>query len=484
MFGQKMQAIVLAAGKSSRFQTGKSKLVETICGQEMILFSTNLFSILNIPTTVVLGYQKEQIQEIINKKHGGAVNFIQQQEQHGTGHAVACTQKKWDKEHILIMNGDMPLVTKDIIMDLYKKHIEQDAVISFVTSCYTGSNHSYGRVVEDGKTIEIIEAKEFHGQQTEACTINAGIYLIKKEFLQDSINEIEKSKVTKEFYLTDLVKIASDQELTICTVNAPFDQIRGINNLQELWAAEQVKRAELIKHWMEKGVRFGIAHTVHLDLDIEVGQGSNIGCAVHINKGTRIGKNCIIEQNSIIENSILENEVTVYPNSIINDAYISSGASIGPFAYIRENTIVKEQAQVGNFVEVKNTILGSHSKAKHLSYLGNTTIGKNTNIGAGTITCNFNGVSKNKTIIEDNVFIGSNNTIVAPVIIKEDSFTAAGSTITENVPKQALAICRTRQINKENYGPKLKKRYQEENNHKESFVAAEKVKETSNTELL
>ena len=483
MFGQKMQAIVLAAGKSSRFQTGKSKLVETICGQEMILFSTNLLSTLNIPTTVVLGYQKEQIQEIINKKHGGAVNFIKQQEQHGTGHAVACTQNKWDREHILIMNGDMPLVRQDIIIDLYKKHIEQDAAISFVTSCCTGSNHSYGRVIEDGKTIEIIEAKEFHGQKTEVCIINAGIYLVKKEFLQDSINEIEKSETTKEFYLTDLVKIASDQGLTICTVNAPFDQIRGINNLQELWAAEQVKRAELIKHWMEKGVRFGIAHTVHLELDIEIGPGSSIGCSVHINKGSRIGKNCIIQQNSIIENSILESNVMVHPNSIINNSYISSGASIGPFAYIRENTIIKEQAQVGNFVEVKNTILGSGSKAKHLSYLGNATIGKNVNIGAGTITCNFNGVSKNKTIIEDNVFIGSNNTIVAPVIIQEDSFTAAGSTITENVPKEALAISRTRQINKENYGPKLKKRYEQtERDAKESFIAAAKVKEAS-TEL-
>ena len=482
MFGQKVQAIVLAAGKSSRFQTGKSKLVEMICGQEMILYSTNLLSALHIPTTVVLGYQKELIENIITKKHGNAVDFIHQQEQHGTGHAVACTQKKWHKEHILVMNGDMPLVKEETILQLYKQHIEKDAAISFVTACCADSEHSYGRVITRGQTVEIIESKEFNGPKDESCTINAGIYVIKKEFLHDTINEIEKSKVTKEFYLTDLVRIASDQEMIIGTVNAPFDQIRGINNLQELWAAEQIKRAELIKYWMEKGVRFGIAHSVHLDLDITIGAGTRIGCAVHINKGARIGKQCVIEQNSKIENSVLEDNVTIYPNTVIHNSYVSTGAQVGPFAHVRQNTIIKEDVQVGNFVELKNTVLAKGSKVKHLSYLGDALIGQNVNIGAGTITCNFNGVTKHKTTIKDNVFIGSNNTLVAPVTIHEGSFTAAGSTITEDIPKDALAISRTRQINKENYAPKLKARYEQAQDQEEShaFIAA-KANESSKT---
>lgn len=453
-----LQAIVLAAGKSKRFKTGKSKLAEKICGREMILYPINLLSSLDIHTTVVVGYQKETINEIITSHQKQDIQFVVQEEQHGTGHAILCAQDAWQEDHILVLNGDMPLLTQEIIVALYNKHIKEDASISFVVAHNDDpSSAQYSRVINDGRTIKIVEAEEFNGELHEHCYVNAGVYIVSKKFLEQNIQEIKQNEVKNEFIASDLVKIASQKNLSIASISAPFDCIRGINNMQELWAAEQVKRAELVRHWMSEGVRFATPHRTHLDIDVTIGAGTYIGAGVNIFGKTSIGQQCTIEPNTLLENATLESHVTVYSHSVIKNAHIGAHAQVGPFAHVHSNSFIDKKAVIGNFVEVTRSSVGRASKAKHLAYLGDAQIGQEANIGAGTITCNYDGVTKQKTVIGDNAFIGSNNSLVAPVTVEKNAYTAAGSVITEKVPEGALGIGRARQVNKENYAGKAKK---------------------------
>lgn len=458
-----LQAILLAGGRSTRFKTGKTKLVEKICGQEMVLYATTLLEKLAIPTTVLIGYEGDTVKECITKKHGSTINFVVQHEQKGTGHALLCTQETWHKEQLLIMNGDMPLVTAEIIEQLIQKHLETNASISFVTAHNADpSITGYGRVIQEDHTYRIIEPKEFHGDTHEHCCVNAGIYIIKKSFLTTSINELQASKLTHEFYLTDLIKIASDKQEIVKTLKVPFDAIRGVNDFKELWTVEQIKRSELISNYMAQGVRFYAAQNVHIDINTSIGAGSYIGNGVHIINNSHVGSNCIIESFSIINNAIIDNNAIVYSHSVINNATIGKSCTVGPFAHIEQHSTLDDHALIGNFVHVKNSKIGAHSKAKHLAYLGDTLLGTKVNIGAGTITCNYDGVKKHMTTINDHCFIGSNNTLVAPLTIEKNSYTAAGSVITKNVPQGALAIARSPQVIKEGYAQKLKEKLAQE----------------------
>lgn len=452
-----LQAIILAAGKSTRFNTKQSKLIEKICGQEMILYPTKLLASLEISTTLVVGYQREILESVVRKNHGERIKFVHQKEQIGTGHALLCTQDLWDKKNILILNGDVPLITTDMVTNIYQKHMKENAQITFVTAHNIDPTpNAYGRVIQENDKIKIVEAKDDKEERREHCCINAGIYLINKEFLQRAIHDLQKSSVTGELYITDLINIASQKGLKVETLSVPFDLIRGINTLQELWAVEQIKRSELIKYWMDKGIRFWSAQNNHIDLNVTIGAGTQIEAGVQLYGSTKIGENCKIEAFSILQDATLENNVTILPHSIIKESTIQDNAKVGPFAHVHSNSIIGQQAHIGNFVDVKKSDIGQNSKIKHLAYIGDSLVGKDVNIGAGTITCNFNGLTKEKTVIEDNAYIGSNNSLIAPIKIGKDAFTAAGSVITKDVPENALAIARAHQVNKEEYAKKLK----------------------------
>ncbi|HZW60921.1 MAG TPA: bifunctional UDP-N-acetylglucosamine diphosphorylase/glucosamine-1-phosphate N-acetyltransferase GlmU [Candidatus Babeliales bacterium] len=458
-----LQAILLAAGKSSRFQTGKTKLLEKICGQEMILYATRLLEQLSIPTSIVVGFQKEQVSHVVKEYHGDLISFVTQETQRGTGHALLCSKELWKHDNILIMNGDVPLIPQGTITELYFAHQAQNAAISFVIAHNADpSLGSYGRVVKEDNQIEIVEAKHFTGDPNKHCCINAGIYIINRKFLENSIAQIKPNESTAELYITDLVKMASMQGLPVVTVEAPFDRIRGINTLQELWIAEQIKRGELIKYWMDRGVHFSVAQNVHIDLDVTIGAGTKIGCGVHLLGKTEIGINCEVHEFSSLHTSTIGDNTIIFPHSIIKDTTIGCASKIGPFAHIHTQSHIGDHSVIGNFVEVKKSFIGNHTKAKHHAYLGDAHIGSNVNIGAGTIICNHNGATKNTTIINDGAYIGSNNTLVAPLTIGKQAFTAAGSVITDAVPAEALAIGRSRQVNKEGYAKKIKERAQQQ----------------------
>lgn len=444
-----IQAIILAAGKSTRFNTGRTKLAEKLCGQEIILYPAKLFTELAIPTTVVVGFQQELITSIITQHVTVPVQFVTQQSQQGSWDALSCTRDHWTQDHILVMNGDMPLVTQDIIVRLSTAHLEQEADISFVTAHHSEPSSSYGRVVTKHGITSIIEARDFFDDPQEYCCINAGIYLVKKSFLISQLHAIARNVHSNEFYITDLIKNASTLAKRIATVTAPFDRIRGVNTLEELWASEQIKRAELIRHWMNNGVRFSGAQNSHIDLSVQIGAGTVLEDGVKLRGNTVIGRGSYIGEFTSIENSTIQDNVTIYAHCVIKNSRIEHGAHVGPFAHLREQSIIKEDACVGNFVEIKNSTIGAHTKVKHISYLGDAYIGDCVNIGAGTITANHDGEQKQKTIIQDGAYIGCNTIIVAPVTVGAHSLTAAGSVIVENIPNQALAIARARQINKE-----------------------------------
>ena len=370
------------------------------------------------------------------------------------------------------MNGDMPLVSHKTIDELYEKHNKEDAVISFVTAhnCDDEAAH-YGRVIKKASSLSIIEAKEFTGDKANNCSVNAGIYLIKKNFLEQSIKKLQKSSITHEWYITDLIKIASDQKLPITTVEVPFDSIRGINNFKELWESEQIIKSQIIQFWMSEGVRFLNPLTTHIDQNVSIGAGSSIQSHVHITGHTSIGRNCTIEPFSIIKDSIIGNNTIIHSHSIVKNSAIENNGHIGPYAHIKQESIIKSNSVVGNFVEVKNSVIGEKSKTKHLTYIGDSTLGEAVNVGAGTVICNYDGKHKHQTTIEDKVFIGSNSTLIAPLHIEKNSFIAAGSTITDDIPQDTLAIARQRQTNKVNY---LHKKNSKTKDKKHHFVGATK----------
>jgi bifunctional UDP-N-acetylglucosamine pyrophosphorylase / glucosamine-1-phosphate N-acetyltransferase len=451
------QAIVLAAGKSKRFNTQTSKLLEPLCGKPMILYTTQLLEQLAIPATVVIGHQAGTVKEVITAHHQ-SVTFVEQTEQRGTGDALKQTQHQWHAQNILVINGDMPLITPAIITQLLNHHTTTHAAVTFVTTEHTDSGHAYGRVVRNGSTIKIVEAKDDGSHHADSYSINAGIYLMQRAFLEKHINDLTKDNNAHEYYITDLIAIANQHGYRIETVQAAFDEVRGVNTLKELWIAEHIKRSELISYWMQQGVRFFSPTTNQLDSSVSIDTGTQIHAGVHVLNNTTIGKHCIIEPFCILDNATIGDNCIIKSHSVIKDGTLATNVHIGPFARIHNNSVLQESSVIGNFVEVSRSTVGAATKAKHLSYIGDALIGTHVNIGAGTITCNYDGTDKHCTTIHDNAFIGSNNTIIAPIVIGSHAYTAGGSIVTHDVPDNALAIARARQVIKEGYAQKIEDR--------------------------
>jgi bifunctional UDP-N-acetylglucosamine pyrophosphorylase / glucosamine-1-phosphate N-acetyltransferase len=456
------QAIVLAAGPSTRFKTDQPKLVFPICGQEMILFPTKMLHRLGLPLTLVVGHKKELIQAAV-KQAGLEPTYAEQLEPKGTGHALLCSRPFWHADHILVMNGDVPLLVEEIIEDLINKHVTNQAVLTFVTAHNSDPELTgYGRVVRDGSILRVIEQFDSQHNPAQQCCVNGGVYIIKRSFLEASIHRIMPYPHSGETGIPELIRIASSQGLRVETSQVPFDYVRGVNTLKDLWLVEHIKRSELIAYWMTQGVRFAAAQNVHIDLDIIIGHDSFIGLGVLLLKGSRIGSHCRVDAFSLVSNSIIHDHATILAHSAIYDSVIHEHAKIGPFAHIRKESNIGPDTTIGNFVEVSESTTGSSTKAKHLAYLGNAQIGSQVHIGAGTVTCNYDGFSKQVTTIHDGAFIGNNTALVAPLSIGKEAITAPGSTLTSSVPDYAFTTAHATQITKEDYAPRLRQRLKEQ----------------------
>ena len=316
-YAQSIQGIVLAAGRSTRFATDYSKQSTPMCGLPLVLYPISLLTSLDIPTTVVLGYKKEEIQALIEDAQLKDVTFAYQEKQQGTGHALHCCESSWQADHLLVLNGDMPLINRDIVQDLITKHIEADAAISIVISYNTDPACTYGRIVQEENAIKVVEIKHFTGSREQHPYVNAGIYIIKKEFAAHYLPQVPLNPVTKEYYITDLVQLASDNNLTVCTSVAPYEALNGVNSLKELAIAHTIKRTQLIEQFMKTGVRFEMPETIGLDIDVTIGKNSVIGAGVQLINGTHIGNNCTIGAHCVLDGAIIPDNSVIKPLTYI-----------------------------------------------------------------------------------------------------------------------------------------------------------------------
>ncbi|MFB3905810.1 MAG: bifunctional UDP-N-acetylglucosamine diphosphorylase/glucosamine-1-phosphate N-acetyltransferase GlmU [Acidobacteriota bacterium] len=446
-------AVVLAAGKSTRFKSEKPKLLHKLCGKPLVCHLLDRLVALDVGRiVVVLGHGSESVHEALADY---PVDFALQEEQLGTGHATMCaTPALKDLEgSVLVLYGDTPLIAQETLARLYETRDREDAD-EVILTVETPEPQGYGRIVRDrqGMPARIVEEKDTSPEEKAIREINAGFVCFRLSTLLEHLPLLSNQNAAGEYYLTDMLALLRERGKKVVAVPAlSVQETAGINSREELARIETLLRAEIAAKWMREGVTILNPATVYIDPDVTIGPDTLLYPGVFLEGKTQIGPRCIIHSGCHLSDAILEADVVVDHCSVIRKSSVGQGTTVGPFAHLREHTCVAGNARIGNFVEVKKSTIGEGSKAAHLTYLGDATLGKDVNIGAGTITCNYDGVQKNKTIIEDGVFIGSDSQLVAPVTIHTGAYVAAGSTITEDVPAESLAIARSRQVNKEGW---------------------------------
>ncbi|MGI4852806.1 MAG: bifunctional UDP-N-acetylglucosamine diphosphorylase/glucosamine-1-phosphate N-acetyltransferase GlmU, partial [Janthinobacterium lividum] len=396
------------------------------------------------------------------------VRYVVQPQQLGTGHALQCV-RDWYREtgtaqpeHLLVLSGDVPLIRPETIAALREKHLADHAAMTILTALPDDPT-GYGRVLRKQNGSDdvagIVEQKslteDMLATPERLREINSGIYAFRTSALFSRLGELQNTNSAGEFYLTDVAAmLVADSERVVAIAADSVDEVLGANTIAEMMHLDASLRAATAKRLMASGVTIFRPETVTVDAGVQVGADTILEPFTQLLGNTKIGSNCRIRSYSVLENSSLGDSVLVRNGCILTDSTVASGAQLGPYAHLRPGSHIGERAHVGNFVETKNTVLGEGSKANHLTYLGDAVIGSGTNIGAGVITCNYDGVHKHKTIIGDRVFIGSDASLVAPVTLESGSYVAAGSCITDNVPTGALALGRSRQVNKEDWATK------------------------------
>lgn len=448
-------AIILAAGKGTRMKSSLPKVLHKVCGKPMVQHLIDKLTEVGISNiTVVVGHESQSVKENIT----GNVTFVEQEKQLGTAHAVMQTASTLKEKNgqTLILTGDTPLIEIETLQNLLSFQQEQRAEGVVLTTLQENPT-GYGRIIRnsDNNVIGIVEEKDTSSNQKQIKEVNTGIFCIDNQTLFNTLPLIKNNNSQKEYYLTDLVSIFNikgNKFKTYTIDNA--EQLMGINDRVQLSQAEKYLRKQINEFHMKNGVTIINPENTYIDTDAKIGSDTVIEPGVVIKNASVIGKHCFIGAGSEISNSIIDNN-TVIKQSIITDSDIGKNVTIGPFAHIRPLSFIQDDAKIGNFVELKKSTFGKGSKASHLSYIGDAEIGENVNFGCGSITVNYDGAKKHKTVVDNGAFIGCNANLIAPVTIEENSFIAAGSTIHKNVPKNALAIAREKQINKEGYATRF-----------------------------
>lgn len=442
-----LYVVILAAGKGERMVSGKPKVMHEVMGRPMIDHVVKAaLGLRPARIVVVTGHGREVVEDHLKES---PVSCTIQTEQKGTAHALLSAEYLLGEGDILVLYGDVPLIEEETLRN-FLAFYELKKRISFMTTDVQDPA-GYGRVILSGDTIEEIrEDADATPEEKKIRRINTGICIIPRGAWA-YIKEIKSNNKKGEYYLTDICKVARNKGAAVGAYNhEKASEVLGINSRKELLAANVTMKGRTLERHMKKGVSV-LDSNVYIDSDVEIGMDTTVSPNCYIFGKTVIGKRVFVGPNTIIRNCIIHDDVVVDGFTVLEDTEIMTGARVGPFSRLRLNTVVEANASVGNFVEVKNSRLGKHSKANHLTYLGDARIGENVNIGAGTITCNYDGVKKHRTIIEDNVFVGSNTELVAPVSIGKEAFIGAGSTITKDVPEGALAITRVEQKHIEGY---------------------------------
>ncbi|HLH42965.1 MAG TPA: bifunctional UDP-N-acetylglucosamine diphosphorylase/glucosamine-1-phosphate N-acetyltransferase GlmU [Bryobacteraceae bacterium] len=452
-----IRIVILAAGLGVRMRSKQAKVLHRAGGLTLIEHVVRAARALTPAdhVTVVTGHQAAEVEELLRPQ---GVRFARQRTQRGTAHAVACCRQQASRSRglLMVLYGDTPLLSSTTLEALRDAHLKSRAAATLIATTVTDPN-GYGRVItdDDGYVAEIVEDKDCTPAQREIRMINSGIYCFRADLLWSHLKQVRPNRVTGEYYLTDLARILRRCGHAVCAMHqADSSELFGVNTRVELAEADRILRMRKARELMLAGVTIESPETVAIDADVSCGQDTVIEPFSRLLGRTEVGENCRIGAGAILDGSAIGDGAIVAPYTVIAGSRIDPGASVGPFARLRMGAHVGPDARVGNFVELKNTHLGAGAKSQHLAYLGDSRIGDGTNIGAGTITCNYDGVSKNETHIGERAFIGSNATLVAPLEIADGAYIGAGSVITDSVPPGALALGRARQVVKPGWAQK------------------------------
>jgi bifunctional UDP-N-acetylglucosamine pyrophosphorylase / glucosamine-1-phosphate N-acetyltransferase len=454
-----IHVVILAAGKGTRMKSARPKVLHCASGLPLIEHVLRAADSLNPATTVVIvGHMAEAVKEALAKRPG--LRFALQEPQLGTGHALLQAESHLTgaRGTLLLLSGDVPLLRAATLRALLARHEQQRAAATVLTA-RVDRPHGYGRIVRDnGAIAAIVEEKDATPAERAIDEINSGIYAFDVAPLFPAVRTIAAANAQGEYYLPDLVRIYRARGLAVDAF--PLDDAReilGVNSRKELADVTATLRTTRVDDVMAAGVTVVDPASAWIGPDVEIGQDTILHPNVYLEGRTRIGRGCEIHSSVRIVDSTIDDAVVINNFCVILESRVRAGARVGPFAHIRPQSDVGDGAHIGNFVELKKTTVGSGTKASHLTYLGDATIGEKVNIGAGTITCNYDGRTKHPTVIEDGAFIGSDSQLVAPVKVGKGAYVAAGSSITEDVPAGALGIARGRQVNKEGWVEKNKK---------------------------
>jgi bifunctional UDP-N-acetylglucosamine pyrophosphorylase/glucosamine-1-phosphate N-acetyltransferase len=454
-----LHIVVLAAGKGTRMKSSVPKVLHRVAGKPMIEYVLDTAARLAPrTTTVVVGHQLDALKAVLASHP--ALRIVVQEPQRGTAHALLATEYALQGAIgiLVLLSGDVPLLSATTLKTLVERHKVTGAAATVVTA-FMEDPTGYGRIVRTGEEIaRIVEEKDSSPAERAIREINAGIYAFTLDGLFDAVRSIATDNAQGEYYLPDLVAVYRRRGLGVETITVPRpDEIQGINSRSELAAVSRIVRQAKNTELMAAGVTIEDPATTYIDGGVEIGADTVIHPCVTIAGRTAIGSGCEIHSGVQLVDSRIGDRVTIRNHCVIAGASIANDATVGPFTHLRPEVSIGERAKVGNFVEMKNTVLGAGSKAMHLSYLGDTVIGANVNVGAGTITCNYDGARKHKTTIEDGAFIGSDTQLIAPVTVGEGAYVGTGTTIREDVPAGALAVSAGKQRNIEGWVEQKKK---------------------------
>ncbi|MGM7703739.1 bifunctional UDP-N-acetylglucosamine diphosphorylase/glucosamine-1-phosphate N-acetyltransferase GlmU [Pseudalkalibacillus sp. Hm43] len=459
----KRYAVVLAAGKGTRMKSRLYKVLHPVGGKPMVQHVVDQIKEVQVDQIVtVIGHGAEKVKDQL----GAEVNYVLQEEQLGTGHAVMQTEDLLgDLEGTtLVVCGDTPLISAETMDALLKHHEKENAKVTLLTA-HAEDPFGYGRVIrkEDGTVSKIVEHKDATIHEQAVQEINTGTYCFDNKTLFEALKQVTNDNVQGEYYLPDVIEIVKEQNETVAAYQTPaFEETIGVNDRVALSEAERLMKKRINTKHMKNGVTIIDPQQTYITSDVKIGADTVIYPGTVLSGNTVIGEECTIGPNAEIKDSQIGNETTI-KQSVVHDSEVGDKVAIGPYAHIRPQSQLGNEIKIGNFVEVKKSKMDHGSKASHLSYIGDAEIGKDVNLGCGSITVNYDGKNKHLTKVGDGAFIGCNSNLVAPVTVGENAYVAAGSTITEDVPGEALSIARARQTNKEGYVSKIQEK---QNNHR------------------
>jgi bifunctional UDP-N-acetylglucosamine pyrophosphorylase / glucosamine-1-phosphate N-acetyltransferase len=460
---------IMAAGKGTRLKSRRPKVLHEIGGQSLLLHVIAAAKTIAPASQIycIIGHEADSVRAAVAST---GVSFVLQAEQRGTGHALQQLKAHFaaagltPPENLLVLSGDVPLIKPSTLQALCSFHLAERAAMTILTAVPPDPT-GYGRVLRtDTQSVEvrsIVEQKDLKPGDDTSPEINSGIYCFQTAALFSNLDRISNQNASGEFYLTDIAALlVSNHERVVAVKADHIDEVLGANTIEEMMHLDAAMRLATARRLMAHGVTIFRPETSVIDAQVHVGPDTILEPCVQLLGNTAIGSNCRIASYTVVTNAHIGDNVLLRNGCIVAESSIADGAKLGPYAHLRPGSQIGEEAHIGNFVETKNAKVGKGSKANHLAYLGDTTIGSGANIGAGTITCNYDGTHKHPTQIGDNVFVGSNSTLVAPLTLGDGAYIAAASCITQDVPADALALGRSRQTNKPNWVSARKKRTQ------------------------